>query len=247
MRLESLKVKNIRSIKKTDVTFPDSTILFYGDIGSGKSSILKAIEFGLFGTMGDLRGISLLRRGQNNAEVELAFSIDGNRYIIHRELKKRMKNEKETVSQLEGWLIENDTKTSYTATELRTKILEILNYSTTKYKSSSKKCVDIFRYTVYTPQEEIKEILKSDPKERFEILKDVLEIEKYENSLKNLENVKKDLSKQKRDIERNIDAIGSPEAAIPEIEKDIKTKKNDIKSNKGKIKAQYESSTKGRI
>jgi exonuclease SbcC len=230
MKLETLKVNNIRSIKKLELEFPDTTILFYGDIGSGKSSILKAIEFGLFGTMGELSSSSLLRRGQNNAQVELTFSIGDDRYIIHRELKKKIKDDKETISQPEGWLIENDIKTSYTATELRTRILELLNYSTTKYKSTSKKCVDIFRYTVYTPQEEIKEILKADPKERFEILKDVLEIEKYENSLKNLENIKKDISKQLRDIDYDIKTIGSPEEAILEIEKGIATKKEKIKT-----------------
>ena len=163
MILEKLKVKNIRSIKDLEVEFPFATILFYGDIGSGKSSVLKAIEFGLFGTMGDLPSTSLLRRGQNKAEVELTFSLEGNRYTIHRELKKKVKSGEETITQPEGWLIENDTKSPYTTTELRTKILELLNYSTSKYKSSAKKCVDIFRYTVYTPQEEIKAILEANP------------------------------------------------------------------------------------
>jgi exonuclease SbcC len=246
MKLETLKVNNIRSIKKLELEFPDTTILFYGDIGSGKSSILKAIEFGLFGTMGELSSSSLLRRGQNNAQVELTFSIGDDRYIIHRELKKKIKDDKETISQLEGWLIENDIKTSYTATELRTRILELLNYSTTKYKSTSKKCVDIFRYTVYTPQEEIKEILKADPKERFEILKDVLEIEKYENSLKNLENIKKDISKQLRDIDYDIKTIGSPEEAILEIEKGIATKKEKIKTQTEQINFKRDGLTKER-
>ena len=176
--------------------------------------------------------------------MELTFSIEGNRYIIHRKLKKKIKEGKENITQPEGWLIENDVKTSYTTTELRTKILEILNYSTTKYKSASKKCVDIFRYTVYTPQEEIKTILLSDPKERFEILKDVLEIEKYENSLKNLEKIKTDLSKQLRDIERDIKKIGSPEEEIPQIEKEIETKRTEIKSIKGEIATKREDFTK---
>ncbi len=247
MKLESLKITNIRSVKKLDLEFPITTILFYGDIGSGKSSILKAIEFGLFGTMGDLSASSLLRRGQNNAEVEITFSIDGNRYTVHRELKKKVKEDKETITQPQGWLIENDVKTSYTTTELRVKLLEILNYSTTKYKSASKKCVDIFRYTVYTPQEEIKAILLSNPEERFEILKDVLEIEKYQNSKKNLDKIKTDLSKKINDINSKIEHIGSPETEIPEMEKDIEDKKNEIQSIKGNVAAKREELTKEKI
>ena len=221
-----------------EVEFPTTTILFYGDIGSGKSSVLKAVEFGLFGTMGDLPASSLMRRGQNTASVELTFSIDGDRYTIYRELKKKVKDDKETISQPKGWLIENDNKVEYTTTELRTKILDLLNYSTTKYKAANKKCVDIFRYTVYTPQESIKDILQSDPAERFEILKDVLEIEKYENSIKNLENIKTDLSRQIRDIESKIDFIGSPEEEIPIIEKDIEEREKEIKKEMGIIKNQ---------
>lgn len=237
MILEALKVNSIRSIKKAEVEFPQTTILFYGDIGSGKSSILKAIEFGLFGAMGDLPATSLLRRGQNKAEVELNFSIDGNHYVIHRELKKEVRNGEIKISQPPGWLIENDVKTSYTTTELRVKILDLLNYSATKYKSTNKKCVDIFRYTVYTPQEEIKAILQSDPEERFEILKDVLEIEKYENSLNNLEKIKTDLSKRLRDLERDIQNIGSPEEEIPQIENKREEKKREIKAKKIEIKS----------
>jgi len=107
--------------------------------------------------------------------------------------------------------------------------------------------VDIFRYTVYTPQEEIKAILLSDPEERFEILKDVLEIEKYQNSKKNLEKIKSDLSKKINDIKSKIEHIGSPEKEIPEIEKEIETKRNEIQSIKGNIATKREELAKEKI
>ncbi len=81
MILEAIKIGNIRSIKTMNLTFPRTTMLFYGDIGSGKSSVLKAIEFALFGTLksGDLSGDSILRRGENKAFVELTFLLDEDR------------------------------------------------------------------------------------------------------------------------------------------------------------------------
>lgn len=235
MKLQSLKVQNIRSIKNLDIEFPDSTVLFYGDIGSGKTSALKAVEFALFGTMGDLSGDSLLRRGERKAVAELTFVVDQNLYTIHRELKTVIQKGEQKVTQPKGWFVENDVKTSYTTTELRSKILEILNYSISKYKSSSKKCIDIFRYSVYTPQEEIKAILLADPSERFEILKDVLEIEKYEHTLNNLEKIKKHLNKDISNLERDIKSQGSPEEEIPKKEGEISENKTEIKTKEKEI------------
>ena len=193
MILKTLKAKNIRSIKDFQLEFPESTMLFHGDIGSGKSSVLKAIEFSLFGTLrkGDLMGDSLLRRGEQSASTELTFLISEKEYTVHRELKISTKKGETRVSQPSGWLIEDGVKTSYTTRELRRKILSIINYSVSRYEQ--KESIDIFRYTVYTPQEEIKYILQTDTKKRFEILKDVLEIEKYENTLSNLNIIKTEI------------------------------------------------------
>jgi exonuclease SbcC len=239
-----MNIENIRSIKKQQLEFPESTILFFGDVGSGKSSVLKAIEFALFGTMGELSGKSLLRRGEKKGLVELTFDIDGKRYTIYRELAKVMRMDKSTnrkeprITQPKGWFEENGIQTAYTTTELRLKILSILNYSISKYKSSSKKCIDIFRYTVYAPQEEIKAILLADLNERFEILKDVLEIEKYENVLKNLETIKGQLRSDLREIQAEIKAIGDPEEEITKKEKQIEEQDSIIKSKMKEVSSQ---------
>ncbi len=237
MKLESIKIKNIRSIKNLELTFPESTILFGGDVGSGKSSVLKAVEFGLFGTLGDLPGDSLLRRGQKTGFVELTFNIDGEAYMIHRKLSRSVQEGLERVYQPEGWIMKNDVKTEYTTTELRLLILDLLKYSISRYKAHNKKCIDIYRYTVYTPQEEIKEILLANPKERFSILKDVLEIEKYEHTLKNLEKISKSLNKDIRNLQIKIDSIGNPEDEIPLKEDEIKSQKALIAEKDKKIVA----------
>ena len=64
MIIKRLVLKNIRSYKSTDINFPLGKTLFEGDIGSGKSTILMAIEFGLFG-LGSEKAGSLLRAGEN--------------------------------------------------------------------------------------------------------------------------------------------------------------------------------------
>jgi len=238
MIIKSIRIRDIRSIKKLDLKFPSSITLFFGDIGSGKSSVLKAIEFALFGILNaaDLSGTSLLRRGETNGSVELTFSVDGNEYIVKRNLKKRVENKngekKIYVFQEDGSFIENGSEYQYSPNDLRRKVLEVINYSITRYENARK--IPLFRYTVYTPQEEIKEILNADPEERFEILKEVFNIEKYEIALQNIEVIRGFLRDKIKEYEIIINQIGDPTKKIPEINDKIKEHQDRI----GKIKTQ---------
>ena len=64
MRIKTLKLQNIRSYSSQTIAFPHGTILLAGDIGSGKSTILLAIEFALFGSSRtDLPAEFFLRKG----------------------------------------------------------------------------------------------------------------------------------------------------------------------------------------
>ena len=227
MILESIKIRNIRSIKSLDLTLPRTTMLFYGDIGSGKSSVLKAIEFALFGTLtsADLSGDSILRRGENKASVELSFLLDEDRYVIKRGLSK---NKKGKISQTKGSLTINESEMSFAATDLRRKILETLNYSVTRYERAQK--IDLFRYTVYTPQESVKEILEADPKKRFEILKDVFGIEKYEVAIRNIKVVSDQLRHDITKFRGKISQYEGIEDKIPEKENEIRDQESKISS-----------------
>ncbi|MBD3253609.1 MAG: AAA family ATPase, partial [Candidatus Lokiarchaeota archaeon] len=231
MIIKSIKVQNIRSIEKLQkLTLPESTMLFYGDIGSGKSSLLKAIEFALFGTMGDLAGKSLLRRGEDFGNVELEFLINEDHYRIWRGLRRdTSKDGDETIRNVKGWIEHNGERKEYTTTELRIEMLKLLNYSVSRYKSHNKYCIDIFRYTVYTPQEKLKEIINANADERFEILKDVLEIERYEQTIANLDKIKTQLNRDLRQKEKEINKLGEPQKEIEELEGEISKLNEDLK------------------
>ena len=150
MILKSLKLENIRSYTHETIEFPEGSVLLSGDIGSGKSTILLAIEFALFGIMrAELSGESLLRHGKNNGSVELKFEIGKDEYLIKRALKKA----RDSINQDAGYILTNGRKFEGTPVELKAKILDILGYPEeliTKSKSL------IYRYTVYTPQEDMK-------------------------------------------------------------------------------------------
>src|ERR1041384_8183085 len=89
MIIKRIEMTNIRSYKeKTIIEFPKGRILFQGDIGSGKSTILSAIEFALFG-LGDIDANHLLRVGAAKGSVFLEFESDKQIYKVYRSLTRR--------------------------------------------------------------------------------------------------------------------------------------------------------------
>ncbi|MBT7496782.1 AAA family ATPase [Candidatus Woesearchaeota archaeon] len=179
MLIKTLKLNNIRTYLDETIIFPDSSIMLSGDIGCGKSSILLAIEFALFGILrGELSGESLLRKGSTEGRVELEFQINELPLTIKRTLKRSPKG----VQQSAGFFIENGIKTEATAIELKTKILTLLGYPQSLLTTSKSL---IYRYTVYTPQEEMKRIIQDDEESRLNILRKVFNMDKYKRIKEN--------------------------------------------------------------
>ena len=189
MLLKKIILKNIRSYKQQEINFPKGSILLSGDIGSGKTSILLGIEFALFGLQPGQRGASLLRNGEKEAGVVMEFEIDGKEIIVERTLKKR-----KTVSQDYCAITINGEKKELSVTELKDKILELLNYP----KEFSKKQNLLYKFTVYTPQEEMKQIILQDPEARINTLRHVFGIDKYKKILENVSIVLSKIREEKR-------------------------------------------------
>jgi len=241
MLIKSITIENIRSIKSMHQDFPQSMMLFFGDIGSGKSSVLKAIEFALFGILdaGDLGGESLLRRGEKKGFVELTFAIDDHEYTVRRDLERSKGKGKaakgaETVNQGKGgFLIVDGVKTPYSAKELRVQVLKILGYSVPRYQNA--KMIPLYRFTVYTPQEQVKEILWEPADKRFEVLKEVFEIVKYETALTNVKAADDGLRARVDAVDRQLAGIGDPETQIPEKQAAIQAQYEVLADLHGKL------------
>ncbi|MFH1408316.1 MAG: hypothetical protein ABIH34_00240 [Nanoarchaeota archaeon] len=205
MRLHKLSLRNIRSYLSVSVEFPEGRLLLCGDIGSGKSTILQAIEFAFFGIKkGELLGTSLLRHGKREGWVELVFMMKGKEYLIKRTLRRT----KEGVKQEAGFLLVDGLKKEGTAVELRSWILELLGYPA---ELLSKGKDYIYRYTVYTPQEEMKAILFEDPENRLDILRRVFQIDKYKRIRENSQVLIKHLREEVKLYEGRALSLGGNE------------------------------------
>ena len=178
MKFKKLYLKNIRSYEEQEIDFSDGSLLLSGDVGSGKTSILLAIEYALFGRQPGQKGSALLRNNSNIGEVALELEIGDKSVIIERKLKRSSKN----VSNDYAAITINGKKIESSITEIKTKILELLNYPAEFIKKNNL----LYRYTIYTPQEQMKQIILEEPETRLNILRHVFGMDKYKNIRENL-------------------------------------------------------------
>lgn len=176
MKLKKIILENIRSYEHQEIVFPEGSVLLSGDIGSGKTSVLLGIEFALFGLQPGQKGSSILRNGQVKGGVTIEFEIEGKTIILERTLKKS-----KGISQDYCSISIDEDKKEISVTELKNKVLELLNYP----KEFSKKQNLLYKFTVYTPQEEMKQIILEDSDTRINTLRHVFGIDKYKKILEN--------------------------------------------------------------
>lgn len=195
MIIKKIKLSNIRSYTENTIEMPEGSVLLSGNIGSGKSSILLAVDFALFGLRkGELTGSGLLRNGEDKGSVELEFELNEENI----EIKRTLKRSNESISQDTGFININGNRENLSAIELKEKILSLLGYPKsllTKNKNL------IFRYTVYTPQEEMKEILTGDNDIRLDTLRKVFGIDKYKRINENAKILVSSLKEQRKELE----------------------------------------------
>ncbi len=248
MKIKKIILDNIRSYEHQEITFPDGSLLLSGDIGSGKTSILLGIEFALFGLQPGQKGSSILRNGQVHGGVILEFEIDDKTIVLERTLKKA-----KTISQDYCSISIDDVKEEISVTELKSKVLELLNYP----REFSKKQNLLYKFTVYTPQEEMKQIILEDSETRINTLRHVFGIDKYKRILENAsvliskvreekrikEAITSNLEQDKLNITSKEEELAEKSLNILSIEKDFllkMEKRKRIQEEKGEISRKIE-------
>ncbi len=222
MQLHSLTLTNIRSYIKETITFPEGSIMLSGDIGSGKSSILLAIEFSLFGAMRpDLPAEALLRKGMTQGSVELEATIDGKRIMIKRNLKK----EQDMIKQTAGYIITNGVKKEGTPVELKAEVMGLLGYPE---ELVSKNKNYIFRFTVYTPQEDMKYILQESAEVRLDVLRKVFNIDKYKNIRENVQLYLRQMRVEIASVESKVEPLDTLVGQKQQICEELVMKRKEI-------------------
>ncbi len=225
MILKKIRLNNIRSYQNEEIIFPEGNLLLAGNIGSGKSTVLLAIDFVLFGLRkASLSGGSLLRSGSTEGSVELHLNLDNKEVVIKRNLKRSG----DSIGQSSGYIIVDGEKRELSALELKQAVLELLNYPQELLTKSKDM---IFHYTVYTPQEDMKTILLGDREIRLDTLRKIFGIDKYKVIKENTKIFLSSLREKINKMDGMIERLDEKQTEKKENE----NKKNELDRNIGEI------------
>ena len=196
MRVKSLELENIRSHRKTRIPFVRGFNCLVGGLGRGKSSVLYAIDFALFG---DPLGRSyeyLLREGADAGKIALKFAHGGKTYTIRRGLRRHGKGISQDMEQLK--LLEKDKLIASAKGEA---VVEQLKALTGLDK-------ELFREVVWVRQEHLKELLDITPRKRQQRLDQLFGLSDYEVAWSGLAAFQRDYKVEKGVYERDADVVG---------------------------------------
>ncbi|MFN4190196.1 MAG: AAA family ATPase [Pseudothermotoga sp.] len=153
----SLEVENFLGIEKCKVEFKEGVFLILGQNGAGKSSLLEAIVFALYGTgvrYGRKSPQDYVRSSTSTCQVRFSFLRNGKKYEVFRRVRS---------SGTEALLLENDAIIATQRTHVDRELQRILD---TTYES--------FISTFFLPQGRATYLLTAKRSEINDIVFDVL-------------------------------------------------------------------------
>jgi len=196
MRIKTVTLENIRSHVKSKIDFERGFNCLVGGLGTGKSSILYAIDFAFFGDPLTRSYHYLLREGASAGKVAVEFLLNGKTYRIERGLKRRGKGIGQDVEHLNFY--EEDKLLASMRNEA---VAEQLKSITGLDK-------EIFREVVWVRQEHLKELLDMAPRERQKRLDQLFGLSDYEAAWNNLRGVQREYEGEKKAYEKDFDVVG---------------------------------------
>jgi exonuclease SbcC len=196
MKIEIVQLENIRSHVKSTVPFTRGFNCLVGGLGTGKSSVLYAVDFALFGEPIGRSFEYLLREGADSAKVTVQFSQNGRTYKLVRGLKRHGKGIGQDFEELK--LFEDETLIASMKTDA---IAE-------QFKAITGLDRDLYREIVWVRQEHLKELLDATPRDRQRRLDELFGLSDYETAWKNILDYQREYSGEKKAYEKDPDVVG---------------------------------------
>ncbi len=231
MIIKSVRLRNIRSYEDSGVIkFAKGTILFEGDIGSGKTTILMAIEFALFGN--SERGFyeKLLRKGAMWGDVEIVFEHDDEIYTVYRKI---IKNKRGGISNDETYVITPEGKRHLSPLEIKSFILGIMGVDV---GNKFRRTLPVINYAIYTPQETMKEILGGKEEERLEVIRKIFHLDEYKIARDNASIILSGIKGELRAIDAKKEELERINIEIEKLQEMIDAKKKKLEDIKAQMR-----------
>ena len=202
MKIEIVQLENIRSHVKSTVPFTSGFNCLVGGLGCGKSSVLYAVDFALFG---DAIGRSfeyLLREDADWGRVTVQFMQNGSTYKLIRGIRRKGKSITQNFEELK--LFEDEQLVASMKTDA---IAE-------QFKAITGLDKDLYREIVWFRQEHLKELLDAAPRDRQRRLDELFGLSDYEVAWSNIAQYQRDYETEKRVYEKDPDVNGLEKLSV---------------------------------
>jgi exonuclease SbcC len=165
VRFDRIRLENFKPYADADLALDDGVTVIHGLNGSGKSSLLDACFFALYGARAlDETLDDLVTTGAEEAEVDLWFTHDGGSYHVHRRLRRSGDRVQTATCTLEG-----PDATYDGARDVRDRVASMLRMD-----------AESFVNCAYVRQGEVNKLINATPAERGTMLDDLLQLGKLE-------------------------------------------------------------------
>ena len=166
MRFTRLRLANFKPYGDVDVRFRDGVTVIHGLNGSGKSSLLEACFFALYGSKA-LSGTldDIIRNGEDDASIELWFSHEGVDYSIERQLRRSGDRVTTNKCVLEGDDGSGESVSRDGARAVRSFVTDLLRMD-----------AEAFVNCAYVRQGEVNKLINATPQQRQDMIDDLLQL-----------------------------------------------------------------------
>ena len=222
--IHSIELIDFLAHHDTKLEFSNDATVFVGQNGAGKSSIIDAITFSLFGAHTRVLGAkrsnkSLIRRGANKALVKIEFSANDKNFKAIRQIDAKGKLDAQFLEKKgdEYFPIAEGERTQF-GESMSTEVEKVLGMSYEKMKIAS-----------IVQQGELNAIIKAKPKEFKELLNTIIGIDRLDIAVESMKEV---LKKFRKDTQTK---HGFDDTQIELLENRLNEFENEISVSRPKI------------
>ena len=216
--LKSIEIENFRRIRNLSLEFPEGVIIIKGPNEAGKSTILEAVLYALFGeTMRGLKDLAI-NHNSDRASIRLTFSVDDKEYSIIRFLRRKSPSEGR-LFEIQGGRRIPRASTFKSTNEVVKNILGGLSFNE-------------ILVTNVVAQKELDKIVELKGSERERIINSLLGLESYNKAIDRLGQERRE---KRRDLEYSEKMVTELARRVEEYKRDIKSikeKTEELESNK---------------
>jgi exonuclease SbcC len=223
--IKAIEMVNFISHRRTLLAFNRGVTIFVGHNGSGKSSIIDAITFALYGQHTRKTNKNLVRRGSEVSWLNLRFSVGSKEYNAYRRLGSNGQSQLAKFDQVldSGNIVEKNVVSGERKQFGDSMSGEIAKTLGIDYKK--------LRVAAVVQQGELSSIIDSKPKEFKELLNSLIGIDRLDSAYQTMYEVVDRFRERLRDKNGGFDdrQIASIESAIQSRNKDLQDAERQLK------------------